>query len=62
MRDPMPHGSLRHVLLPQTFGRHQMRASVFTVLSVETRWRIPKPSGPEISRSSHPLWRRQPEV
>ena len=36
MRDPMPHGSLRHVLLPQTFGRHQMRASEFRVLSVET--------------------------
>lgn len=36
MRDPMPHGSLRHVLLPQTFGRHQTQASEFTVLSVET--------------------------
>jgi hypothetical protein len=36
MRDPMPRGSLRHVLLPQTFGRHQTHAAEFTVLSVET--------------------------
>jgi hypothetical protein len=36
MRDPLPVGSLRRVLLPATFGRHQLPQSTgFTVVSVE---------------------------
>jgi hypothetical protein len=35
MLDPAASGSLQHVLLPETFGRHQTRRTGFTVLSVE---------------------------
>jgi hypothetical protein len=31
----MPGGPLRHVLLPQTFGPHEVQGAAFTVLSVE---------------------------
>lgn len=34
----MPLGSLRYILLPQTFGTHQSAGTDFTVLSVEI-WR-----------------------
>lgn len=34
-QDLIPSGSLRHVLLPPTFGLHATRAAEFTVLSVE---------------------------
>ena len=35
MLDPAAGGTLQHVLLPETFGRHQTRRTGFTVLSVE---------------------------
>lgn len=35
MRDPLPAGSLRRVLLPATFGRHLTQSTEFTVVSVE---------------------------
>lgn len=38
MKELMPLGSLRYVLLPQTFGTHQSSGTDFTVLSVEI-WR-----------------------
>lgn len=47
MRDPMPHGSLRLVLLPQTFGRHQMRASEFTVLPLKLAGEFRNPQVPK---------------
>lgn len=35
MRDFIPTGSLRELLLPPTYGRHVTEATAFTVLSVE---------------------------
>jgi hypothetical protein len=35
MKDPLPTGALRHVLLPQTLGRHHTPDAEFIVLSVE---------------------------
>ena len=35
MRNLIPKGTLRQMLLPPTFGRHMTRAADFTVLSVE---------------------------
>lgn len=35
MRDPIPAGSLRKMLLPPTYGRHVSQSADFTVLSVE---------------------------
>jgi hypothetical protein len=35
MKDPLPTGALRHVLLPQTLGRHHTPHTEFIVLSVE---------------------------
>ncbi|EMY34501.1 hypothetical protein D477_009348 [Arthrobacter crystallopoietes BAB-32] len=35
MNDPLPTGALRHVLLPQTLGRHHTPDAEFIVLSVE---------------------------
>lgn len=35
MRNPIPIGSLRQMLLPPTFGSHLTQSAEFTVLSVE---------------------------
>jgi hypothetical protein len=35
LKDPMPQGALRHVLLPQSFACHRTRSTEFTIVAVE---------------------------